>query len=91
MVGTDSAPEAQQPDPQPGGAPLVRWVEDLAAALDLETDVPLHELLDVTREVAHGVTRVAGPITTYLVGQAVARGMSAEEAIASVRRVLEEH
>lgn len=61
------------------------WTTGLAAALGVRDDVPVTELLDVTREVAHGVTRPAGPITTYLIGLAVARGLPFEQAAAAVR------
>ena len=57
---------------------LTQWLTRLAAELGTD-DVDLDEaaiaqLLDLTREVAHGVERVAGPLTTFLVGVAVGRG-----------------
>jgi hypothetical protein len=64
---------------------LTDWTTALAAALGVQDDVPTIELLDVTREVAHGVTRPAGPISTYLIGRAVAQGLPFEQAIAVVR------
>lgn len=70
-------------------ADLERWVEGLAAALDLaETEVPIGLLLDLTRDAAHGVTRPAGPLTTYLVGLSVARGASIDDAAARVRAAI---
>jgi hypothetical protein len=69
---------------------LTAWVEELAEALGVQGDVPVAELLDVTREVAHQVTRPAGPITTYLVGCAQAQGMPVDEAVAVVRAKLTE-
>ncbi|MCF8610379.1 DUF6457 domain-containing protein [Gordonia sp. HY285] len=70
---------------------LDRWIADLAPALGLgDVDVPLRELLDLTRDVAHGVARPAGPITTYLVGLAVAQGMSVDDAHSVVTRLVEE-
>ena len=41
-------------------------------------------LLDVTRDVAHGVARIAGPLTCYLVGVAVGRGADPAEALAAI-------
>lgn len=71
---------------------LDSWIADTEAALNLQAgSIPLdlrNELLDLTREVAHGVARVAGPLTCYLVGQAVARGVSPAEALAAVRQNL---
>ncbi|GGM18258.1 DUF6457 domain-containing protein [Nakamurella endophytica] len=64
------------------------WVQDAATALSLPPgQIPAalrDELLDLTRDVAHGVTRVAGPLTTYLVGVAVGRGAAPSTALAAV-------
>lgn len=68
---------------------LDRWSAELAPLLGLEdVEVPTALLLDVTRDVAHQVLRPAGPITTYLIGLAVANGMSAEDAAERVRELL---
>lgn len=73
-------------------AELDAWVSDLSAALNLgDLDVPTGLLLDLTRDAAHGVTRPAGPLTTYLVGIAVARGASAEEAAETARELIRRH
>lgn len=67
-------------------ADLDAWVTTLATALDLDpATVPTALLLDLTREAAHGVVRPAGPLTTFLIGVAVARGMSIEDAAARTR------
>ncbi|MBY4570127.1 hypothetical protein ACN95_08865 [Gordonia sihwensis] len=69
---------------------LDRWAQELAPALGLnEAEVPTALLLDVTRDVAHSILRPAGPITTYLIGLAVANGMSAEDAAARVHELVE--
>ena len=73
-------------------AELDAWVSDLSAALNLgDLDVPTGLLLYLTRDAAHGVTRPAGPLTTYLVGIAVARGASAEEAAEIARELIRQH
>lgn len=64
---------------------LARWAADLAADLGVPGDTPVGDLLTLTRDVAHGVMRPAGPITTYLVGLAVAGGMPIDQAAAIVR------
>ncbi|KJR09581.1 hypothetical protein Y710_00495 [Gordonia sp. QH-12] len=67
-----------------------RWAQELAPALGLnKAEVPTALLLDVTRDVAHSILRPAGPITTYLIGLAVANGMSAEDAAARVHELVE--
>ncbi|WP_462417468.1 DUF6457 domain-containing protein [Kytococcus sp. Marseille-QA3725] len=66
------------------------WIHDLSDALGVDAPVPSRQLLDVTREAAHGVTKVAGPLTTYLIGHAVAGGASVDEAVAAVERLVEQ-
>ena len=41
-------------------------------------------LLDLTRDVAHGVTRIAGPLSTYLLGLAVGAGADRAASISAV-------
>jgi hypothetical protein len=68
------------------------WIIDASRALDLPSDsIPADlrtDLLDLTRDVAHGVARIAGPLTTYLVGIAVGRGQSPSAALATVSALL---
>ena len=68
---------------------LDSWIADAEAALGLDAGtIPedlRRDLLDLTREVAHGVARIAGPLTCYLVGLAVANGTPAADAVASLR------
>ena len=73
---------------------LTQWLTRLAAELGAD-DVPLDEaavrdLLDLTREAAHTVERVAGPLTTFLVGVAVGRGAGVAEATEAATALLEE-
>ncbi|MBK9739145.1 MAG: molybdenum cofactor guanylyltransferase [Actinobacteria bacterium] len=56
------------------------WVEAAAKALELDASVDVDRILDVAREAAHGVARPMAPVSTYLLGQAVAGGMTVEEA-----------
>jgi len=56
-----------------------------AACADLGVDpaaVDVRQILDLARDAAHQVDRPAAPVTAYLLGLAVGRGMSAEEAAA---------
>lgn len=68
------------------------WITEATTALGLPTDsVPTpvrDQLLDVTRDVAHGVTRIAGPLTCYLIGIAVGRGADPGTAAAAIGAVL---
>lgn len=62
---------------------LTEWLAALSARLgtediDLDADT-VRTLLDLARDSAHGVERVAAPLTTFLVGVAVGRGTSLGE------------
>lgn len=71
-----------------------QWLARLGAELGAGDDVPdeagVRDLLDLTREVAHGVERVAGPLSTFLVGVAVGRGASLAEATQAAQALLDE-
>jgi hypothetical protein len=55
------------------------WIDELCDALDVETEIDEALILDVARDAAHNVERVAAPISTYLLGYAAAlRGGSPE-------------
>lgn len=50
------------------------WLAAAAAALGLDpADVSIGTVLDVARDVAHGVARPAAPLSTFLLGVAVGR------------------
>jgi hypothetical protein len=73
---------------------VTQWLTRLGAELGTD-DVPLDEaairdLLDLTREAAHSVERVAGPLTTFLVGVAVGRGAHVAVATEAALALLEE-
>ncbi len=61
---------------------LDEWLVAAADELGVEHPVDSRLLLDMTRDVAHGVERPAAPLTAYLLGLAVARGANPAEACA---------
>jgi hypothetical protein len=62
-----------------------QWTAAVCADLGLDTsDADLRIVLDLTRDVAHGVARPAAPFTAYLVGVAVGRGLTLPEAVGRV-------
>jgi hypothetical protein len=68
---------------------LDEWVAQAGGALGLEPGiVDGQQILDLARDAAHGVARPAAPLTTYLVGVAVGRGRSPEEAHAAIQALL---
>ena len=64
--------DAAAPVPDPLGA----WVARVRTALDLP-EVEVSALLDLARDVAHGVARPAAPVTCFLVGLNAGRAVAA--------------
>jgi len=69
------------------------WLGEVAGALDVTLEDVLPEdlqsgLLDLTGDIAHNVVRLAVPLSSYLIGVAVGRGASPEEAIRIVGGLL---
>lgn len=60
---------------EPAGEGLGRWVAAQVTALGVDPSaVDVDEVLDLAREVAHGVGRPAVPLTGFLAGYAVGAG-----------------
>ncbi|GAA2636035.1 DUF6457 domain-containing protein [Paractinoplanes durhamensis] len=54
---------------------LAAWVEAAGRELGLDpADVPVTAVLDLAKDVAHGVVRPGAPVSAYLMGVAVGRG-----------------
>jgi hypothetical protein len=55
------------------------WIDELCDILDIDVELDEGLILDVAKEAAHNVQRVAAPISTFLLGYAAAlRGGSPE-------------
>ena len=71
---------------------LKQWLNILSAALETSDvtldDDAVHTLLDLARDSAHEVERVAAPLTTFLVGIAVGRGGTLGGAAATATALL---
>lgn len=50
------------------------WVEAVKRELGLDLSIDVDALLDAARIAAHTIERPAAPVTTYLIGIAVANG-----------------
>ena len=72
-------------------ATLDEWTAQVCTALRIDpAAMDARAVLDVARDVAHGVARPAAPLTAYLLGVAVGRGASPTEAAGTVSRLTEE-
>ncbi len=74
-------------------ADVEEWLARAGAALGVPVADVLpqdlrNQMLDLTGDIAHNVVRVAVPWTSYLMGVAVGRGASPEEAMRIVRELL---
>ena len=69
---------------------LEEWTSQACAQLDLDpAALDMKTVLDLARDVAHGVARPAAPLTAYLLGVAVGRGRPLTEAAARLRELAE--
>ncbi len=69
---------------------LDEWTAVVCAALDLDpTGSDERQLvLDLARDVAHGVLRPAAPLSAYLLGLAVGRGADPSAAAAKITALI---
>lgn len=49
------------------------WLAKISELLELEEEIEVGTLLDLTRDVAHDVARPAAPLTTFALGLALGR------------------
>jgi molybdopterin-guanine dinucleotide biosynthesis protein A len=79
--GTDQSTKNKR-----GVEPMMKtWIDAVCAELNLPADVDVDVILDVARVAAHSVERPAAPVTTFLLGTAVAGGMDATVAAAKIQ------
>jgi hypothetical protein len=71
---------------EPGAEPMMNtWVNAVCAQPNLPADVNVDVILDVARVSARNIERPAAPVTTFLLGVAVADGMDVSEAAAKTQ------
>lgn len=56
------------------------WIEEVKKELGLTLNLDIESILDTARDAAHTVERKAAPVTTFLLGYAIAAGADAEVA-----------
>ena len=77
-------------------ADLGAWLGAVGTELDVPVEEVLtqsvqDEMLTLTGDIAHTVVRLAVPLTSYLIGVAVGRGASPQEALRIVGGLLPGH
>ena len=68
---------------------LDEWVDAVVADLGLQSGIDVRQVLDLARDVAHGVERPAAPVTAWLAGMAVAAGADPAEVATRIRALAE--
>ncbi len=65
---------------------MKKWIETAKTELDVDLDVDVTALLDMTKAVAHHVARPAAPLTAFLVGYAAAQAGGGQAAVDEASR-----
>jgi hypothetical protein len=73
------------------GPAMDAWTAAVCRELGLADDPQVPLVLQVAKDVAHGVLRPAAPVTSYLLGVAVGRGADPADAAARLTRLVEQH
>lgn len=65
------------------------WIEAVRQELGIAAEVPTTAILDVARLAAHNVARPAAPVTTFLLGIAVAGGADPADVTSRIEALAE--
>jgi len=68
---------------------MQEWINAVKIELGIEESPDVNLILDVARDAAHSVRRPAAPLTTYLLGYAVARGANLQESVKKIEHLAE--
>jgi len=66
---------------------LATWIEQLTDELGVPAPTSIDVILDVAKDAAHSIERPAAPVTTYLLGYAVAQGADPSSVADAVARL----
>ncbi len=64
-----------------------KWIEAVQKELGIDVKVDQEMILDLARDAAHGVERKAAPITTFLLGIAIAGGADPKMAVKGLAKL----
>ncbi|MBO2449924.1 hypothetical protein J4573_22670 [Actinomadura barringtoniae] len=69
---------------------LEEWIEAVCLELGIDRDrVDRDLVLDLAKDVAHGVARPGAPLTTFMLGVAVGQGANARDTAARITALAE--
>jgi len=66
---------------------LATWITQLTDELGVSAPINIDVILDVAKDAAHSIERPAAPVTTYLLGYAVAQGADPSSVADAVARL----
>lgn len=66
-----------------------KWIDAVQKELGIDVKVDQEMILDLARDAAHGVERKAAPITTFLLGIAIAGGADPKAAAKGLAKLAE--
>jgi molybdopterin-guanine dinucleotide biosynthesis protein A len=66
------------------------WLEAVRKELGVSVNVDTNSILEVARDAAHAVERKAAPMTTFLLGYAVAQGADITKSVEKIARLAKE-
>lgn len=68
---------------------LEQWIAFLTQEMGMSAEVPVDDILELSKDVAHGVARPAVPVTAFVAGYLAGFGYPPEAAIRSARDAVE--
>jgi hypothetical protein len=66
---------------------LATWITQLTDELGVSAPINIDVILDVAKDAAHSIERPAAPVTTYVLGYAVAQGADPSSVADAVARL----
>lgn len=66
---------------------LATWIEQLTDELGVPSPANIDVILDAAKDAAHSIERPAAPVTTYLLGYAVAQGADPSSVVDAIARL----
>lgn len=66
---------------------LATWISRVVAELGVPAPKDIDVILDVAKDAAHSIERPAAPVTTYMLGYAVAQGADPDQVAETLARL----
>lgn len=80
LLDIDTPEELQQAITEREASTMNEWIEEVKKELGVTLNFDIDSILDTARDAAHTIERKAAPVTTFLLGYAVATGSDFEVA-----------